>query len=972
MDTAVPFGEWLKRRRKTLDLTREKLAWRVGCSFETIKKIESGDLKPSVQLAQLMAAKLEVPIPEHEAFVQFARSETPMDAFAFTGLPVAVMAAPAQSPRPPLPTPLTSLLGRSREIHAAIQLLRRAESAQNGAVRLLTLSGPPGAGKTRLALAIATEIQGEFADGACFVPLEPVSDPAFVIQAIAQALNVPELNNQPLQISLQNTLRDKHLLLILDNFEQVIEAAPRVSELLQSAPELKIMITSREPLRVYGEQEFPVPPLELPDVKHLPPLEALSHYSSIQLFVARARAVKPDFELNASNGEPIARVCALLDGLPLAVEMAAAQTKRNSPARLLTQLNERLIALTGGMRDLSPRQQTLRGAIDWSYNLLGADEKRLFHLLSLFVGGADFDTLMSVSPEDAPSYIQSLEATLETLIDKSLVRREQNGDAVPRYIMLETLREYALEKLDATTDALAAHRRHAEYFLALAEQAAFQNETKPAETPWSSLEREHDNLRAALTWSLEHSTDPTALRLVSALSQFWTARGHWGEGLRWTERVLEQTAREHSDAGAVDTRKQLRAKAMYVAATLYGARGEYDRAREFHLASLAVRREMGDASAIVESLSAMAPSAFRHGARSAARAYCEEGLTLARDLDDYRHCALFLNHLGWIELSADNYTAAQKYLDEALQMSQALRDKSGAAESLNNLGMLSYSQGQYAAAHKFFIQSLALARELGDLPGERVSLHTLGMVCTAQGEWQEARRILNEGLALAEKLGEALGIARTQRALGYLALTQGNLAEARGFLEQALETARALGQDIGTVYMALSDLAELALAEGDYASARTLAVRVADHWREAGYRVSVGDQERLIAYCDLAGGNLQSARQTFARLAEQWRQVEHNPKVALALLDLAVTELQLGEPAPAAESFQHASTLAHELGDTFLVALATCGLGAIARAQGDANRAAKLFDSASQINPQLDARMRAVPKPMRETLGMGD
>ncbi|MDQ3249783.1 MAG: helix-turn-helix domain-containing protein, partial [Chloroflexota bacterium] len=397
MEDLAAFADWLKRRRRALDLTQSELAAAANCSPVSVKKMEAGDLKPSRQLAELLAVALHIPAAEGAAFVDFARGTVArfqLQPILPQASLVAAPVAPASLSQAKLPAQLTAVIGRERETIAAVQLLRQPP------VRLITLTGPPGTGKTRLSLEIGQALQEEWKDGVYFVPLAPVSQASLVPAAIAQALGIVEERDKPLLISIQTFLHAKTLLLVLDNFEQVSAAAGLVGELLVAAQGLKVLVSSREPLRIYGEHEFPVPPLSLPDVNRLPPLEALILYPAIKLFVERAQAVRPTFQLTSDNAEAVARVCAWLDGLPLAIEMAAAQTKWMTPQKVLTQISGRLTALAGGLRDLSPRQQTLRGAIDWSYNLLDPEECHLFNHLSVFVDGCTIEAVAAVVEDE--------------------------------------------------------------------------------------------------------------------------------------------------------------------------------------------------------------------------------------------------------------------------------------------------------------------------------------------------------------------------------------------------------------------------------------------------------------------------------------------------------------------------------------------------------------------------------------------
>lgn len=484
-----------------------------------------------------------------------------------------------------LPTPSTPLVGRDAERAAVAARLRHAD------VRLLTLTGAGGVGKTRLALAVAGDLLERFEDGVFFLDLSPTADPDLVPSMIARVLEVGEAGRRPLIERLVEHLGERSLLLVLDNAEQVLGAAPLVAGLLAACPRLKVLVTSRAALRLSGEHEHPVPPLQLPDPTDPPDPESLARCEAVALFVQRARAARPEFEITPANAPSVAELCARLDGLPLAIELAAARVKVLSPPALLARLGRRLCLLTGGARDLPARQQALRNTMDWCYDLLAPAEQVLFARLAVFVGGCTLEAAEAVAgagDEAAPDVLDGL----ALLVDQSLLRQVEGPDGEPRFTMLETVREYAAERLEAGGDADVWRRRHADYYLALAEQAAPEL-VGPRQGAWlDRLEREHDNLRAALSWALERDEQTLGLRLVAALGHFWRVRGHLNEGQGWFERLLSRWP---------DAPAHARAEALSAAGNLAHARDDYGRAA-YHEASRSLRRALEDARGAAQSL----------------------------------------------------------------------------------------------------------------------------------------------------------------------------------------------------------------------------------------------------------------------------------------------------------------------------------------------------------------------------------
>jgi len=484
-----------------------------------------------------------------------------------------------------LPLQSTPLIGREREVEEVCGRLRSPET------RLLTLVGPGGTGKTRVGLQVAAALVGDFEDGVFFVPLATITDPALVAPTIARVLGLSEGSAQPPEELLEGYLRDRQTLLLLDNLEQVLESTPVLNELLSSAADLKILATSRIPLGLYGEQEVPVPPLSLPDPRSLPPLEALIDYEAVRLFVERARAVKPEFSLTEENVSAVVGICERLDGLPLAIELAAARIKLLSPRVLLGKLGNRLKLLTGGARNLQERQRTLRNAIAWSYEMLDEGEKTLLGRLGVFSGGATLEAMEAVCDVrgDLPTDVFN---GASSLLDKSLLRQEEGMGGEPRFVMLETIREFANEKLEESGEEAELKRAHAEYFLALSEEAESELKGPEQEMCLERLEPEHNNMRAALSWTVGRGESELALQLAGALWRFWWVGGYFDEGRRWLEEILAED----------DGTPAARGKALEGLSWLLVLQGELDRAEAIAEKGLRLSDEAGLENSLVASL----------------------------------------------------------------------------------------------------------------------------------------------------------------------------------------------------------------------------------------------------------------------------------------------------------------------------------------------------------------------------------
>jgi predicted ATPase/DNA-binding XRE family transcriptional regulator len=732
---AMTFAQLLRHFRIAAGLTQEQLADRAHLSKRGIADLERGQRQaPRKETVALLAEALGLSADERDRFeAVIHRHRTPLPHHFHT-----------------LPAPLTPLIGREREEAAAVHLLRRAD------VRLLTLVGAPGIGKTRLALQIGPALEDQFADGEFLIALAPLRDPALVLTAIAQAVGLREGGGQPVAEHLQAYLRTRQALLILDNFEQVVAAGSQIVDLLSACPRVKALVTSRIPLHVRGEHELSVPPLALPDPHRLPPAEELSQFAAVGLFVQRARAVRPTFAVAPTNVATVVAICRRLDGLPLAIELAAAWTKVVSAEALLVRLDHSLAWLTAGASDLPERQQTLRGAIQWSHDLLDAGEQALFPRLAVFAGGWALEAAEAVCVQERIPEHQ-VARTLASLVDKSLVQYVEASGHEPRFALLETLREFGLERLTASGEAESWRRRHAEYYTTQAELAATRllgPEQMPA-AAW--LLAEMDNLRAALRWAQEHGETAIGLRAAVALWRIWYSSGPLTEGRTWLEGLLalDASAGEHSAAPVT------RAQALLAAASLARVQGDFGSATARATDSLDLYRRLGDLSGAADALNQLAAVVQDQGDAARAIALLEECLSLRRNVGDAWGAGMALTNLGAAVLSLGDSSRARALQEESLAEFHRSGERIGVALALKNLGDVAREQGAYAQAEAHYRESLirywAIGRDAGLL-----SINTLGVcwcleglanVARTQGHPADAARLFAIAAALRDAAG---------------------------------------------------------------------------------------------------------------------------------------------------------------------------------------------------------------------------
>jgi len=653
------------------------------------------------------------PAPETESLAEQIRTGTPPPR--------------PDSPRINLPSPPTPLVGRERDLAATCELLSRLD------IRLLTLTGPGGVGKTRLAIQAAARVAAEtastFANGVCFVSLASLRDPALVVSTIAQTLEVQVPAGQEALQALKKYLRDKSFLLLLDNFEHLLEASTTVAELLAASPRLKVLVTSRAALHVSGEHEFSVPPLSIAD-------------AAVQLFIQRAQALKPDFRPADLN--LIAEICARLDGLPLAIELAAARIKVLPPEAMLARMERRLPLLTGGPRDLPARQQTLRDTIAWSYDLLNEGEGRLFRRLGAFVGGFTVEAIENVAGVSSHSLPVTLDL-LSSLVDKSLLQSNQS-----RFTMLETIREFALERLAESGELEEVRRRHALFFVGLAEESVSKI-LGAEQRQWPErLAAEHDNLRASLAWALASEDEADAemgLRLVGSLSWFWHLRGHWSEGRRWIAQALIRCA---------EAAPRLKVRALCGAGLLAWAQNDYGAARPHLETSLSLAPREGDKFTRANALGILGLLFIYQGEYAQAEPLLIESLDLFRELGDAFGIGITLIRLGIVAEFRSEWAQATALFEESLNHYRALGNTLGIAISLSSLAEAAIGQGEFGRAAALYRQSLPLMQSLGS--DWYVALAVVGYagVLIAQGQAAQGTRLLGAGEAMFNSLDAGL------------------------------------------------------------------------------------------------------------------------------------------------------------------------------------------------------------------------
>lgn len=838
-----------------------------------------------------------------------------------------------------LPVALNRFIGREREIAELKHLL--------ASTRLLTIKGPGGAGKTRLALQVGADLLDSFPDGVWLVDLAPLSNPALVSQATAHVFDIREEEGRPLADTLVAALRAKNLLLIYDNCEHLLlNTAQLVKELLVNIPKLKIMATSREPLGTAGEVVWSIPPLSSPSPREAKNIDKLAQYDAIQLFVDRAVAVKSDFTLSSENAPAIAEISQKLEGIPLAIELAAARIKVLSAEEIARRISACFQLLAGGDRTAAPRQQTLRALIDWSHDLLSEEEQILLRRLSVFAGGW---TLPAAEKVCANEELESWEVLdlLTSLVDKSLVVAELQVEQ-QRYRFLEIIRQYAQERLARSNEKDELLYKHAEYFLKLA-RASYGELWGTKQGYWlERLEAEHDNLRTALEWLAQDANhQELLLRMASSLWRFWEIHGHLSEGRAYLEQAL---------AANPDGPVAWRAHGLRGAGNLARQQGDYSRAKMMHEQSLALFHEMEDKLGIARELEAIGEIVWYQGDTLRAVELLTESLALRYEIDDKEGVAASLAQLGNLARDRGQYEHARELLEESLKLNRELGDKLYTASTLNNLGLVAYLLCEYAQANAFFEEALSLYRRLHDRSGIASTLQNLANVAKDQGYFKEAAKLFNDCLELLQDLGDKRGIARVLSGLAEVAFFQGDYPRARELSDQGLDLFQEQGIKRG-VMAALVVRAYIAHYQGDYERAGSIAKKSLALSVELNSPRVMADAKAVLGLGAYVRGNLEEALAILHEAIAIFRKVGDNRNIAHTLVNLARTAYRLGDQARALEYLNESLSISRKVDIRWSLAFSLEILGLLHRSQGHYERARELFReslllSAEQENQQ--------------------
>jgi predicted ATPase/DNA-binding XRE family transcriptional regulator len=907
----ISFGQWLKRRRNALGLTQEQLAVQISCSTIALRKIEAGDRRPSPQIVEQLATIFNVAPFEQEAFLRFARGDwRAAPGEAAEGVP---WRAASTLPRARLPASTTAFVGRERELREIPSLFLTS--------RLVTLTGPGGVGKTRLALEIARKESRSQPDGVWLVELASFTRAALVPRAVAAALGVEETTARSLTDALAHFLEPKTLLLILDNCEHLIEACARLADdLLRHCPNLRILATSREPLRITGEVTWQVPSLRLADPQHLPSVKELKQIESIRFFVERGRAVLPAFELAGQNAAPIAQICFRLDGIPLALELAATRVNVLTVEEILARLDDRFGLLIHGSRAALDRQQTLRATLDWSYNLLSRSERVLFQRLSGFAGGFSLEAVGAVCGPPAEDGSPGLAAPtglalppsevlglLGQLVDKSLVV-VQHGGREAFYRMLETIRDYARQRLRDSGEAVQVQTRHRDWCAALLDRANL-NLAGVEQSVWlNRLELAHGDLQMALEWCLEQNIE-SGLSLAASMVQFWLRQGYLVEGHQWLERLLAKApersttrARALSSLAMLDVRlgnftllstpreivaiyedlgdKEAASRAHQMLGVFLIIMDDFARAHVSLTEALRLANETGSDACAAMAIHYLGLEAAATGEYERARDLFEQSLVRLRTLPDLSSVASFFMNLAHAPVVESISEYGWVYEDETLFLAREVGTKAAIGHVLANLGQLARHQADHGLARQWMEMSLAQFQAIGDQAGIGQLLGQLGNLAKISGDYKKSDAYLEPSLALRREMGDQRGIGRALNNLAELAIREAQFVRAQTLLSESAELFQTMNDKPGLA-ATLNCLGNLAAVEGDYLQAERLYNQSIDIFESLGVRYTGALILLNLARCARLQGNKQLQRSRLEASLAILKEIGHRHAVAV-------------------------------------------------------------------------------------------
>ncbi len=757
-------GSLLRQYRRASNLTQEGLAERARISARSVSDLERGLSRmphPDTMLA--LAQALSLSDAQRTEFLAAARSQPE------------VSVSPMELP--PLPVALAPLVAREREEAALFHLLQR------DATRFVTLTGPAGVGKTRLAFQVAQTAREYFTDGVVFIFLEAIREPQLVLSTIAQALKLQEKRQKDLLQALVTALRDRHLLLVLDNCEQVLESAEAVLELLTSCPLLKILTTSRARWRVRGEQIFPLAPLSVPTLPFSGPPEQCEQYGSVSLFLQYVRAIQPDFHLITGQVSVVAELCARLDGLPLAIELAASRFPLFSPPQFLERMGSKtgpgvLQMLTGRLANGPERHQSLCMAMGWSYELLNKVEQRLFRSLCVFEGSISLAAILAICVQDGVEE-NILLAGLETLLAQSLMHRTVQDET--RFQVLETVRAYGLEQLVIEEEEPKLRAAYASYMLMLAKRETQRLAGAEHMQGLAQLGKEMDSVRAVLRWSQDHHELEQGLRLAGELWRYWFFQGAFSEGRDWFERLFVQEEQEHG------VQALTLARACYGAGVLAAEQGDYERALELGKKCSGVAEQLGEHLLQAQALNLQGNIAKYQGTFALAAQCFERSLALFRSLQQTTSVAVCLNNLATLAQERGDYRQARRLQEESLAIKRSQGNQRGIAVALTNLGDIARDEGHLADAHRWTEESLSIFKLLGDEKGIAMTLNNLGEVACLQGDYELAKTCIQDSLKISSGIGYHWEMAVALSSAAHLAWTCGERDNAQSFYLQSLQ-----------------------------------------------------------------------------------------------------------------------------------------------------------------------------------------